>query len=170
MNGFDWTVPVDNDGLFSLTLADGDYDFSVENHQLNVTKIENVTISGDIETSNIELISNFEPIEINVEMCVSVNESCDNGQSVLKNFTLIPTELGYSNYIVNTSSENIHEGNFKITVNPGTYNLVITDSEDDNFTSDFNPFYQTTEIYVDFAEGYDNNYTCLLYTSPSPRD
>ncbi|HII58332.1 MAG TPA: hypothetical protein HA328_05225, partial [Candidatus Poseidoniaceae archaeon] len=162
INGFDWTVPVDNDGLFSLTLADGDYDFSVENHQLNVTKIENVTISGDVETANIELISNIEPIEINVEMCVSVNESCENGQSVLKNFTLIPTELGYSNYVVNTSSENIHEGNFRTTVNPGTYNLVITDSEEDNFTSDFNPFYQTTEIYVDFAEGNDNNYTVVF--------
>ena len=162
-NGFDWTIPLENNGLFTFTLAEGVYDFSVMNEQLNVTEIENVTVSNDLETTNVELISYIEPTEINIEMCASVNESCEDRVQVLKNFTLIPViESGYVDYQVNTSSDNLHEGNFKIMVNPGTYYLTISNYEDNNLTSDFNPFFNSIEIYVDFEEGYENNYTVVF--------
>ena len=156
-SGFEWTIPSEDDGSFVFNVANDIYDIFVDD-EFNFTSITSANISDNNVPTTFELVANPQLVDITVSVCVSANDTCEDGLSVFSNFSLIPTIFTQDNYYVNSTNQVIENGDYKLSVRPGSYLLSITDYDSDDYSSDFNQFFQTTQIFVDFREDSITNY------------
>ena len=156
-SGFEWTIPSEDDGSFVFNVANDNYDIFVDD-EFNFTSITGANISDNGVSTTFELVANPQLVDITVSVCVSANDTCEDGLSVFSNFSLIPTIFTQDTYYINSTNQVIENGDYKLSVRPGSYLLSITDYDSDDYSSDFNQFFQTTQIFVDFREDSVTNY------------
>ena len=149
--GVEWLGPVTDNGQFGFTLPDGQYSFTVEQTELNVTGLTDHSITENATTHFIELVANPESndVEFNVYLDVSGNQSVDTGILVSTEFSL--TSISETNDVTNVSFDDYDStGNITLNLNPGKYIVSFnsTSASDENAT-DFNSFYISEQIYVE---------------------
>ena len=157
-NGIEWDAQVSNIGVFNLNLASGIYDFIGSESEYNIQTLEGWEINNFVQTGNVPMMADLQPINIDIEVCLvrEISGDCSDGIPKYADITLLSPFDDNASYTINESDFD-EFGIHNLEIMPGKYTLqtTYTDSSDENAT-DFNMFFTTQEIFISmFAEDND---------------
>ena len=154
-NGIEWDAQVTATGTYSLNLASGVYDFIGSEPEYNIQAVEDWEITNFIQTNDVPMLADLQPINLEVEVCLVQEDSDDCSEGIPKYAEITLTSSFDTNQTYQINESDFDQfGIYNLDVMPGRYLIqtTYTDSSDENAT-DFNMFYTAQEIFVSmFAE------------------
>ena len=163
-DGIEWESEVNSLGAFSFQLKSGEYDFNSKSIEYNMTPLNNWNVTQFIDSQNINLTSNLEPVSINVSVCLTVDQEdgCDQGTPKYADVTFNPISSNVKQYQLN-ATDFTSEGIASLDIMPGKYSVITnyTDAKDENAT-DFNSFTTSFEVFVSMFESDNSQVEIIL--------
>ncbi len=148
-NGIEWQALVTNSGSFTVSLANGLYDFGSSEDEYNITVIEDYEVDNFVESSFISLTSDQEPVTLQFSVCLVLEKTGSCTDSIPKYADIqIISEFDDNTYNLNQSSFD-DQGSSSIDLLPGLYTIQTnyTDADNENAT-DFNTFSTNQQIFA----------------------
>ena len=148
-NGIEWQALVTNSGSFTVSLANGLYDFGSSEDEYNITVIEDYEVDNFVESSFISLTSDQEPVTLQFSVCLVLEKTGSCTDSIPKYADIqIISEFDDNTYTLNQSSFD-DQGSSSIDLLPGLYTIQTnyTDADNENAT-DFNTFSTNQQIFA----------------------
>ena len=163
-SGVEWETEVDDFGQFTLNLASGVYDFTVEDSEYNVTVVSDWNVTNFIEDLSINLTANLDLVTLEVEVCLSseLESSCENGIPKYADLVITPISGQSETYQLNQSEFDVN-GIATIDIEPGTYVVSTSYFEaTDADAPDFNSYLTDFQIFVSIFDDENEKLSVIL--------
>ena len=163
-DGVVWEAQTTPEGIFEFRLGKGEYDFYVEETEVNVTPLLNHFVSSNVSNSIINLTASPDEKQVSIQSFLDSadNESLEDGQLVSVDIQ-ITSDLGDKEVISISADEFDSVGIKSLNLVPGTYTISVNSTlpSDENAT-DFNSFFISKQITVDLFDTEVQNFTIPL--------